>query len=109
MILMKKTVFYSIILVFFMSSLFITFGSRKETGKKEKNKLTEVHSVKQTPAFYMRTNGQQVIIYNSDNSIYECSDLELFVLPKELIEELTEGKYFDSQEELYEFLETYTS
>ena len=44
-----------------------------------------------------------------ENEIYEYTDVILDVLPEELREEIREGKYLKGEEELYNFLENYTS
>ena len=60
-------------------------------------------------AYYMKLDGNQVVIYRSDHSIFEYTDLNREILPKPLQQELKAGKYFKNEAELYEFLETYTS
>lgn len=59
--------------------------------------------------YYMKTQGNSIIVYNKDHSVYEYTDLKLDFLPEEVIQALTSGIYFQNQEELYEFLETYSS
>lgn len=60
-------------------------------------------------AYYMKLSGSQIVIYRADHSVFEYTDLNREVLPKKLLQELKEGKYFQNEAELYEFLETYTS
>lgn len=60
-------------------------------------------------AYYMKLSGSQIIIYRSDHSIFEYTDLNQEALPENLLKELETGKYFQNEAELYEFLETYTS
>ncbi len=59
--------------------------------------------------YYMKFQGNTVVIYNPDDSVFEFTDLRKDHLPTELIHEIRKGKYFRNQQELYEFLETYTS
>lgn len=59
--------------------------------------------------YYMKFQGNTIVIYNPDHSVYEFTDLRKDYLPTELIHEIRQGKYFKDQQELYEFLETYTS
>lgn len=59
--------------------------------------------------YYMKFQGNTVVIYNLDHSVFELTDLRKDYLPDELIYEIRKGKYFRNQQELYEFLETYTS
>ena len=44
-----------------------------------------------------------------EDEIYEYTDVILDVLPEELQEEIRQGKYLRNEEELYNFLENYTS
>lgn len=60
-------------------------------------------------AYYMKLSGNQIVIYRSDHSLFEYTDLQQELLPNTLLEELRNGKYFRNEAELYEFLETYTS
>lgn len=43
------------------------------------------------------------------NEIYEYTDVVMDVLPSELQEEIRNGKFLKNEEELYNFLENYTS
>lgn len=60
-------------------------------------------------SYHMKFQGNTIVIYNPDDSVFEFTDLKKDSLPTSLIQELREGKYFKDQQELYEFLETYTS
>ena len=59
--------------------------------------------------YYMKFQNNQIVIYNQDHSVFEFTDLQKEYLPASLVYEIEEGKYFKDQQELYEFLETYTS
>ena len=49
-------------------------------------------------------------VYLSDRStIYELTDIPLTDLPKEVQQEVSEGKYVSTDGELYAFLENYSS
>lgn len=63
----------------------------------------------QNNAYYLKLSGSQIIVYRADDSVYEYTDLNKEILPSSVLEELKEGKYFQNEAELYEFLETYTS
>ena len=43
------------------------------------------------------------------DEIYEYTDVIMEILPAALQEEIHEGKYLKNEEELYNFLENYTS
>ena len=74
---------------------------------------TLVHSdEKEEPAshlYYMKNQGGNIIVYNKDHTVYEYTDLQPEFLPLKVAEELNQGVYFRSQEDLYDFLETYSS
>ena len=59
--------------------------------------------------YYMKNQGGNVIVYNKDHTVYEYTDLQPEFLPKDVAEELAQGVYFRNQEDLYDFLETYSS
>lgn len=60
--------------------------------------------------YYISIKNGYVIVYNADKStIYEYTDIIYDGLPEELKEEIAEGKYIESTEELYGFLENYSS
>ena len=59
--------------------------------------------------YYMKKLNGSVIVYNKDHTVYEYTDLIPEFLPEEVVQKLNLGIYFQNQEELYEFLETYSS
>ena len=60
--------------------------------------------------FVLVNSDNYVAVYRlPENEIYEYTDVILDVLPAELQEEIQEGKYLKNEEELYNFLENYTS
>lgn len=51
-----------------------------------------------------------VMVYEEDGvTLYEPTGIRLSFLPKALQQEILEGKYLKTQEELYSFLENYSS
>lgn len=60
--------------------------------------------------FLLVNDDNYVAVYSlPENEIYEYTDVILDVLPAELQEEIRQGKYLKNEEELYNFLENYTS
>lgn len=60
--------------------------------------------------FLLVNDNNYVAVYSlPENEIYEYTDVILDVLPAELQEEIRQGKYLRNEEELYNFLENYTS
>ena len=60
-------------------------------------------------SYYMKSQGNHIIVYNRDHTVYEYTDLQKEFLPENVVYELVNGIYFQDQEDLYEFLETYSS
>ena len=54
-------------------------------------------------------NGYVAVYKLPENEIYEYTDVIMEILPAKLQEEIHDGKYLRNEEELYNFLENYTS
>lgn len=54
-------------------------------------------------------NGYVAVYQLPENEIYEYTDVIMDILPLGLQEEIHNGKYLKNEEELYNFLENYTS
>ena len=79
-------------------------GAQEEAADGGEESLTEDYR------FLLVNNNNYVAVYQlPENEIYEYTDVILNVLPAELQEEIQEGKYLRDEEELYNFLENYTS
>lgn len=60
--------------------------------------------------FLLVNNNNYVTVYRlPEKELYEYTDVIMDVLPVELQEEIQQGKYLKNEEELYNFLENYTS
>ena len=82
----------------------------KDTDHADKTPAhSEAAALSENHAYYMKNNDGNIIIYNNDHSVFEFTDLQPEFLPDHIVNELTQGVYFQSQEDLYEFLETYSS
>lgn len=86
---------------------------KKEEQKaaEEPEKLVEAdgEAMKEDCYYLMEVNGY-VVVYLSDKSTpYEYTDIEYDALPPTVRAELRNGKYIESLEELYGFLENYSS
>lgn len=61
-------------------------------------------------AYLLRNHNGYVAVYELPaNEIYEYTDVIMEILPAGLQEEIHDGKYLRDEEELYNFLENYTS
>lgn len=78
-------------------------------SEEENGERTEEISA-ETYEFMLVNDGNYVTVYRlPENEIYEYTDVIMDVLPAELQEEIQRGKYLKNEEELYNFLENYTS
>ncbi|MFG6335761.1 MAG: hypothetical protein K1W20_09925 [Lachnospiraceae bacterium] len=60
--------------------------------------------------FYLMVADHFIVVYEEDrNTLYMNTDILLSLLPESLQTEIMEGKYVASEEELYLFLESYSS
>ena len=58
----------------------------------------------------LRNYHNYVTVYTlPEDTLYEYTDVILDVLPEETKEKIRQGKYLRNEEELYNFLENYTS
>ncbi len=61
-------------------------------------------------SFYLKYNGEKVVIYTEpDRKFYDNADINMEVLPPEIREQLKLGMYMDGEDNLYDFLQTYSS
>ncbi len=61
-------------------------------------------------AFLLVNEDNYVTVYQlPERELYEYTDLIMDVLPEDVRSEVEEGKYLKDEEELYNFLENYTS
>ena len=59
--------------------------------------------------YLMEVNGYIVVYFSDRKTPYEYTDIHYDELPELLRQEIRNGKYIQSTEELYGFLENYTS
>ena len=60
--------------------------------------------------YYLKAlNGYVVVYLNDKKTVYEYTDILLDGLPETLQKEIKNGKYVETSEELYGFLENYSS
>lgn len=107
---MKRAKLFLVCVFLFLALAFFWYTVEKDESISSKN----VVNSNTTPAansqnYYMKLSDNWIVIYNKDHTVYEFTDIQQDFLPASLINELTKGKYFKDQKELYEFLETYTS
>lgn len=118
---MKRQVSVSIflaILVIALAWLYIKFNN--ETQPKNQNITTENDVSKEQsitisqeyisyPYYIKEEYGRLVVYLSKTQEIYMETSIEIYTLPSELQENLESGIYFKTEEELYDFLESYSS
>lgn len=83
---------------------------KDETTVKDEISISTDGNIANQDCFYLHISNGYVVIYRNDNkSIYEYTDICADELPEKLRQELKNGKYIESKEELYGFLENYSS
>lgn len=81
-----------------------------EEQKQETILENVINQTKETYEFFLVNDNNYVAVYKLPQcEIYEYTDVILDVLPVDLQEEIKVGKYLKNEEELYNFLENYTS
>lgn len=77
---------------------------------KDRVVVCKYYKEKEPKGFYLMVADHFIVVYEEDRStIYMNTDILLDLLPDSLQREIMEGKYVASEEELYLFLESYSS
>ena len=110
---------YSIgLFVFVITIIYLISATLPAERKNETNdsytspeiSVTNSNEILNSECFYLRISNGFIVVYNSDNkTIYEYTDIFAEDLPDKLYQELKNGKFIESKEELYGFLENYSS
>lgn len=80
-----------------------------DTGKNEPD-VTESLNVVEPYEYILLEEKGYVAVYHTDRkTLYAATDILLSNLPEELQKEIKQGRYIGSEEELYSFLENYSS
>ena len=86
-----------------------TLLARQEQMETEA-KTTESLSVVEPYEYVLLEEDGYVAVYLSDKkTLYASTDIRMEKLPEELQQEITEGKFIESEAALYNFLENYSS
>lgn len=77
---------------------------------KDRVVVCKYYKEKRPEGFYLMVADHFIVVYEEDRStLYMNTDILLDLLPDSLQREIMEGKYVASEEELYLFLESYSS
>ncbi len=80
------------------------------TKQRETEESTETEEQTENPnTFYAKEYNGYVAIFNHTNSLYEYTDISVEMLDDVVKKRIKEGIYFENIEELFAFLESYSS
>ena len=84
-------------------------AKKMQEAQEEAAVAADGQALKEDGYYLMEVNGYVVVYLSDRKTIYEYTDINCENLPELIREELTHGKYIESPEELYGFLENYSS
>lgn len=80
-----------------------------ERAQAEEIVTADGHALKEDCYYLKNVNGYVAVFLSDKETVYEYTDIVCGELPRGIQEELVNGKYIESQEALYGFLENYSS
>lgn len=78
-------------------------------AQSEETVTADGHALKKDCYYLKNVNGYVVVFLSDKKTAYEYTDILCEELPQAVQEELVNGKYVETQEDLYGFLENYSS
>lgn len=87
----------------------IEAAKEMEKFQSEETVTADGHALKEDCFYLKNVNGYVVVFLSDKKTAYEYTDILCEELPENIRQELTNGKYIEDQEELYGFLENYSS
>ena len=87
----------------------IAAAEEVKSAQPEETVAADGHALKEDCYYLKNVNGYVVVFLSDKKTAYEYTDILCEELPKSVQEELVNGKYIETQEELYGFLENYSS
>lgn len=112
MIMRRKYSIGIILLTFLLIYLIYDFSNVKENPQNQIVQAEEEHtpiSFDEASYYLYEVNGYIVVFLNDRKTPYEYTDILYDELPEMLKKEIKNGKYVKDKEELYGFLENYSS
>lgn len=118
---MKRQISVSIfcaILLIAMVWLYIKFYNERKPLVEEqtteqsitKEEAVEISQQYTNYAYYAKDEDGRVVVYSAKKrNLYMETGIETFTLPSVIQEKLEEGIFFETEEKLYDFLESYSS
>lgn len=87
----------------------IAAAKEMEKAQAEESVAADGHALKEDCFYLKNVNGYVVVFLSDKKTAYEYTDILCDDLPEKVKEELANGKYIENLEELYGFLENYSS
>lgn len=87
----------------------IEAAKEMEEYQSEETIAADGHALKEDCFYLKDVNGYVVVFLSDKKTAYEYTDILCEELPENIRQELANGKYIENQEELYGFLENYSS
>ena len=85
-------------------------ASMSKTEEAEEKTVESMKGISATKGYYIKDDGEYLVVYDNDtDGVYFETDLKLSDLPVALQDEAQDGICFNNVEELYDFLENYSS
>lgn len=85
-------------------------AEKREEDFLQQSVMTEGDATKKTSGYYLKELNGYVAVYRADGtSLYETTNIPVEALPDDLRADLEKGRYIETPEELYGFLENYSS
>ena len=84
-------------------------ASEENLEQNEETVTTEGDASKEDCYYLMEVNGYVVVFLSDKKTAYDYTSIEVSTLPTELQNEVKNGKYIESTQLLYSFLENYSS
>lgn len=108
---MRKTYYYiaGIIIMLAVAITMVFTVVRIYNSEDGNEKVTDYSADYDNENFYLVLKDETVTIYVNGDDIYDYSRLNVSDMPKEIINKLLEGYYIKGKDNLYSFLQAYSS
>ena len=116
---MNRKYSIGLICVIALLLLVLSLGYRKQyeytkeqvrISKEEEEILSVQGDVSKEESYYLKSLNGYVVVYLEDQkTIFEYTDIHISELPKQMQEEIEQGKHIKGLKKLYGFLENYSS
>lgn len=82
---------------------------QKKTAERESYFAESLKVIEPYEYILLAEDGYVAVYYTDRETLYAVTDIRLEALPEDLQEEIHQGKFIGNEEQLYNFLENYTS